>query len=172
MRLHCLSAFCPLATPRGSADDKLLQFGLHCLSAFCPLATITRLDAGQMTKVLSPLPFGVLPAGYTVGDFYDGEGVVCLHCLSAFCPLATATMPKGTSEDAKVSIAFRRSARWLQKLQMNRLRNKSRSLHCLSAFCPLATGKACQEYGGRDQRLHCLSAFCPLATQVWVCEPD
>ena len=64
--LHCLSAFCPPATGRIERHCGWPIWRLHCLSAFCPPATLIACKNAGYRLLMSPLPFGVLPPGYSI----------------------------------------------------------------------------------------------------------
>ena len=155
-----------------------------------PAGYIFIMQHNPTAEQMSPLPFGVLPAGYHVTE---GN----MNWQEYPSPLPFGVLPAGYVGGGcfmkrgkfKVSIAFRRSARWL-------LPNRS----YLSAFptrSPLPFGVLPAGYEnrwfwisavamvsiafrrsarwlrqrrlshrGRQPSLHCLSAFCPLATCI------
>ena len=143
--LHCLSAFCPPATAfavRESAEQ--IQPVSIAFRRSAPRLLMAPLERA-LERVQSPLPFGVLPPGYRRTRLKIGNiTAASLHCLSAFCPPATTgncglrrpplsgsplpfgVLPPGyliTDEDLRsgdrVSIAFRRSAPRLPRVQMS-----------------------------------------------------
>ena len=139
----------------------------------------------------SPLPFGVLPAGYEEAAVNHQKAEIASPLPFGVLPAGYGRAQIGLVDGEDVSIAFRRSARWLLNREGSHKLYALRSplpfgvlpagyygvvtyyggpgvvcLHCLSAFCPLATVAKLSFASGARPRLHCLSAFCPLATTI------
>ena len=77
---------------RGTENWIAVARSHHCLSAFCPPATWRGTMLFIKQKSSSPLPFGVLSPGHTNGKWASVPCRSRHHCLSAFCPPATSLL--------------------------------------------------------------------------------
>ena len=125
---------------------------LHCLSAFCPLAS-PRSRKGRWLRWLVSIAFRRSAPWLQQSDwlrYLARIGVSIAFRRSA--PWLPASSGLAFRRSIVVSIAFRRSAPWLRLVLSVFLLLRLR-LHCLSAFCPLASGRRLRRSRWRDWRV-------------------
>jgi|GEM_PF-864574 len=186
IRLHCLSAFCPVTALCSKLNASRMAVRLHCLSAFCPVTAAAysrqlsdceresplpfgflsshRIISWARARTIrsSPLPFGFLSSHRTSPSVADRLPTPTgLHCLSAFCPVTA--LPRGND-----CVARAESPLPFGFLSSHRQTAPPNMVHT-GIVSPLPFGFLSSHRWARknmrttiERSLHCLSAFCPV----------